>query len=119
MIDRTQIRQALVNLVENALDACRRGGEVTVSARLSQDGATVEFKVRDNGCGIPHEHLSRLFTPFFTTKEQGKGTGLGLAIVYGVVKMHSGDISVDSAMGKGTTFCISLPLRKEEPPHVA
>jgi len=119
MIDRTQIRQALVNLVENAVDACPRGGEATVSARLSKDGAAVEFKVRDNGCGIPQEHLSRLFTPFFTTKEQGKGTGLGLAIVYGVVKMHSGDISVDSAIGKGTTFCISLPLGQEEARHVA
>ena len=107
--DRTQVRQVLVNLVENGIDAAP-SGHVTVRARASTDGRGVELEVADDGCGIAPENLPRLFTPFFTTKEMGKGTGLGLAIVYGIVKMHSGDISVDSAPGKGTRFLVTLPL---------
>jgi signal transduction histidine kinase len=61
---------------------------------------------------VPEEHLPKLFTPFFTTKEQGKGTGLGLAIAYGVVKMHCGDIVADSKVGEGTTFTVTLPLEQ-------
>jgi two-component system, NtrC family, sensor kinase len=70
----------------------------------------VEIEVSDNGCGITKENIGKLFTPFFTTKESTKGTGLGLAICYGIVKMHSGNIAVDSAVGKGTTFTITLPV---------
>ncbi|HNR36797.1 MAG TPA: HAMP domain-containing sensor histidine kinase, partial [Candidatus Hydrogenedentes bacterium] len=80
------------------------------SAARAQSGHEVEIRVDDKGDGIPEEHLSRLFTPFFTTKEMGKGTGLGLAIAYGIIKMHSGDISVESNPGKGTTFTILLPF---------
>ncbi|HUT13366.1 MAG TPA: [Fe-Fe] hydrogenase large subunit C-terminal domain-containing protein [Thermoguttaceae bacterium] len=110
MIDATQIRQLLVNLVENAVDAVSPGGTVCVSARFRPSLESVEIEVSDDGCGIPKENLSRLFTPFFTTKEMGKGTGLGLAIAYGVVKMHSGDVTVESEEGKGTTFSVRLPL---------
>ncbi|MCX7805013.1 MAG: ATP-binding protein [Planctomycetota bacterium] len=110
LLDGAQIRQALVNLVDNAIDACAaKRGEVLVSARMSRGGGALEIRVSDNGTGIPKKHLSKLFTPFFTTKEMGKGTGLGLAIVYGIVKMHSGDISVESEEGRGTTFILSLP----------
>ena len=70
----------------------------------------VKLDVSDTGCGIPPENQSKLFTPFFTTKEMGKGTGLGLAITYGVVKMHSGDISVESEEGQGSTFYIRIPF---------
>jgi signal transduction histidine kinase len=73
----------------------------------------VDIKIKDTGGGIAKENLSKLFTPFFTTKALGKGTGLGLAIAYGIVKMHSGDISVESEVGKGTTFSISLPVGGE------
>ncbi len=129
-LDAGQVRQMLTNLVQNGIDALRDGGEVTVTARAVDAGAggvgggtssaggttgAVEIRVRDTGCGIPKENLSQLFTPFFTTKQLGKGTGLGLSIVYGVVKMHSGDISVESEEGKGTTFIVRLPVKGETP----
>jgi signal transduction histidine kinase len=71
----------------------------------------VEIKVSDTGCGIPEENLSKLFTPFFTTKALGKGTGLGLSIVYGIIKMHRGQITVQSQIGQGTTFTVTLPVQ--------
>lgn len=114
MIDGTQVKQMLVNLVQNSIDAISGTGEVKIRARLINHGDSVEIAVVDNGCGIPKENLSKIFTPFFTTKKMGKGTGLGLAIAYGVVKMHSGDISVQSEEGKGTTVLITLPVGKEE-----
>jgi signal transduction histidine kinase/NAD-dependent dihydropyrimidine dehydrogenase PreA subunit len=114
MIDATQIRQMLVNLVQNAIDSVGDDGEVRIAARLRPSADSVEIKVSDNGCGIPKENLSKLFTPFFTTKKIGKGTGLGLAIAYGVVKMHSGDITVDSEVGKGSAFTVTLPIASEE-----
>ena len=116
MLDSTQIRQALVNLVDNGIDATNLrsvpadGGAIRLSARLCPPGQSVQINVSDNGCGIPKENLSKLFTPFFTTKEMGKGTGLGLAIAFGVVKMHSGDITVESREHEGTTFSVRLPL---------
>ena len=72
-------------------------------------GDYVLLRVRDNGCGIPEEHIQHLFEPFFTTKEVGQGTGLGLAMVFGAVKRHHGFIEVHSAEGEGTTFEIYLP----------
>jgi len=114
MIDGTQVKQMFVNLVQNGIDATAAGGEVKISARVSERGDAVDIEVSDNGCGIPEENLGELFTPFFTTKEVGKGTGLGLAIAYGIVKMHSGDISAKSEEGEGSTFCVRLPVRQEE-----
>ena len=110
LIDGDQIKQMFVNLVNNGIDAITNTGEVNIRVHLNNQGDSVEIEVKDNGCGIPHENLSKLFTPFFTTKEMGKGTGLGLAIAYGIVKMHSGNISVESEEGKGTTFFICLPV---------
>ncbi len=107
VLDGSQIKQMLVNLVQNAIDAVAGPGEVRIAVRLRDRG--VEIRVADDGCGIPRSHLNRVFTPFFTTKETGKGTGLGLAIAYGVVKMHCGEIAVDSEEGKGTEFRIWLP----------
>ena len=127
VIDAAQIKQALVNLVENGLDAIAdataarggdkqdRPGQIDIRAHPASRDGTVRIDVTDNGCGIPAEHIPKLFTPFFTTKEMGKGTGLGLAIVYGIVKMHSGGISVESQEGNGTTFSIVLPAGSEEP----
>jgi len=108
-IDGDQIKQLLINLVGNSIDAVDgQGGQVDVRARVREEEVVIE--VSDNGEGISPENLSKLFTPFFTTKELGKGTGLGLAIAYGIVKMHSGDISAESEVGKGTTFTVTLPV---------
>jgi signal transduction histidine kinase/NAD-dependent dihydropyrimidine dehydrogenase PreA subunit len=116
MLDEAQIKQMLVNLVQNGIDAINKtGGEVKIAARLSKQPDEVEIKVSDNGCGIPRENIPKLFTPFFTTKELGKGTGLGLAIAYGVVKMHRGDITAESEVGKGTVVTVCLPIKGEEP----
>jgi two-component system NtrC family sensor kinase len=114
MIDGPQIKQMLVNLVQNGIDAISESGEVKIRARLLPKGDSVEISVEDNGCGISRENLSKIFTPFFTTKKMGKGTGLGLAIAYGVVKMHFGDISIQSEVGKGTTVVARLPVGQQE-----
>lgn len=114
MLDGDQIKQMLVNIVENGIDACASGGAVKIAAKLLPDTDRIQITIEDRGCGVAEENLSKLFTPFFTTKEMGKGTGLGLAIAYGVIKMHSGDITVDSEVGKGTTFTISVPVGSQE-----
>ena len=113
MVDADQIKQMLINLLQNGIDAIDGSGEVAVEAWFQAVDESLSISVEDNGHGIPEENLSQLFTPFFTTKEKGKGTGLGLAITYGVVKMHSGDISVDSQVGRGTKFTVSLPLKQK------
>jgi two-component system NtrC family sensor kinase len=105
--DAGQLTQAFVNLASNAAEAMPDGGTVTISARPA-GLSRVEIAVRDEGGGIPAQSMGQLFTPFFTTKQGGKGTGLGLSIVHGIVKMHDGDIRVDSEPGKGSTFTITL-----------
>lgn len=108
--DPNQITQVLINLIENALDAMPEGGKLYIHSRNEPPGmVTLEFE--DTGIGIPPEHLSKLFTPFFTTKPLGKGTGLGLAIIYGIIKMHRGQIFVTSEVNRGTKFTIQLPIR--------
>lgn len=114
--DPAQLEQVFVNLFHNAAEAMENGGTITLSTRPI-DGSFVEIKVSDTGCGIPEENLGKLFTPFFTTKALGKGTGLGLSIVYGIIKMHKGQITVQSEAGavasqpSGTTFTITLPIK--------
>jgi len=111
MLDGDQIKQMLVNLIGNAIEAIENGeGKVELRTHLDPMGENVVIEVEDNGAGIPEEHISKLFTPFFTTKEIGEGTGLGLAIAYGIVKMHSGDIVAESEEGKGSTFTVRLPV---------
>ncbi len=113
LLDGEQVRQMLVNLVQNGIDAVEetgRAGEVTVSAGLSESRDLLVLRVRDTGCGMPPEMQKEIFTPFYTTKQLGKGTGMGLSIVYGVVKMHAGDIAVDSEVGKGTSFIVRIPM---------
>lgn len=119
--DPGQLQQVFVNLLNNAAEAMPEGGTITITTR-AVDAQWVEIKVADIGCGIPEEHLGRLFTPFFTTKPPGKGTGLGLSIVYGIIKMHRGQIGVESQVGEGTTFTITLPTRlsleRGQPPSI-
>lgn len=107
--DRTQISQLVMNIVLNAYDAMRgEGGTLLVSTRISGEEVVLRFK--DNGCGMDTETMSRIFDPFYTTKESGKGTGLGLAIVAQIVETHGGKIYVDSEPGEGTEFRIYIPL---------
>lgn len=109
MGDREQLEEIFVNLARNAIQAMPQGGSFTVTLRREGDHA--EIALTDTGCGIPPEHLSKIFIPFFTTKS--RGTGLGLSIVHGIVKNHGGSLKIQSQVGKGSTFLVSLPLRKE------
>jgi two-component system NtrC family sensor kinase len=103
-----QLSQVIMNLLVNAGHAIETRGEITVRTWL-QDGAAC-IAISDTGCGISEEHRARIFEPFFTTKEVGKGTGLGLSISFNIVKKHGGDIAVESEVGKGTIFTVTLPL---------
>ena len=111
VVDGEQIRQMLVNLVQNGLDALGDApdGEVVVSVEACPGGEATLLRVSDNGSGMPPEVLKDIFTPFYTTKQLGQGTGMGLSIVYGVVKMHAGEITVESEVGKGTAFLVRIP----------
>jgi two-component system NtrC family sensor kinase len=106
--DEGQLQQALIILAENAVDAMPKGGTLTMRTRRGE-GSTVMVEVSDTGLGVPPEHLAKIFDPFFTTKEVGRGTGLGLAVCYGIVEEHGGRISVESNVGRGTTFTLVLP----------
>ena len=108
--DPVQLQQVFTNLLSNAAESIEESGAITLAAH-GVEGQQMEITISDTGCGIPEENLGRLFTPFFTTKADKKGTGLGLSIVYGIVKMHRGQISVESQVGQGTAFIVSLPLR--------
>jgi PAS domain S-box-containing protein len=103
-----RINQVIMNLLSNAIDACERGGLVTVRTRA--DGKHVLVEVIDNGKGIHPSIRDRIFDPFFTTKPIGKGTGLGLSISYRIIQDHNGTIEVESAAGKGSRFTIRLPI---------
>ena len=106
--DPAQIKQALVNLMKNSMQAMTRGGVLTLETGVLGDGVWVS--IADTGVGIPPEGLGRIFEPFFTTKK--KGTGLGLMIVSRIIRDHGGRIDVESHPGKGTTFRIWLPLQE-------
>ncbi len=113
-LDADQMVQVLANLLSNAQHALGDGGTVVVALEGTEED--VSISVSDDGCGIADEHLDKLFSPFFTTKQVGKGTGLGLAVTHGIVKMHGGHITVasnaDPQRGPtGTTFTIVLPRR--------
>lgn len=109
-VDAQQLRQVFLNIICNAAEAMPDGGTLTVKTGLDPLGKHVAVSITDTGCGIPEEDRVKLFTPFFTTKKRGKGTGLGLAIAYGIVKMHRGSIDVQSEVGKGTTFTVTLRI---------
>jgi signal transduction histidine kinase len=105
--DRARLKQVLLNLVKNAVEAMETGGELSLESRVR--GEKVEMTISDTGCGIPPEDFERVFEPFYTTKPHG--TGLGLSISKSIVEEHpGGTFSVESEKGKGTNFKISLPI---------
>ena len=105
-LDANQIKQVVLNLFLNAIDAMPGGGTLLVTGRVSNP--SVVISVADTGCGIAPEDLKHIFEAFFTKKE--KGTGLGLAVTKNIIEEHGGKISVKSKIGEGTTFAIELPL---------
>ena len=107
--DPAQIEQVLLILIMNAKDAMPRGGNLWIEARPNNAERAIEIQVRDDGAGIAPEVLSHIFEPFVTTKERGHGVGLGLAISRGIVERHKGHIEVESVLGRGTAFTITLP----------
>ncbi|MBN1356282.1 response regulator [bacterium] len=119
--DPGQMEQVVMNLVINARDAMPEGGKIVIrtenvtldAPRDTGTGQYVQIIVQDTGTGIDPVILDRIFEPFFTTKSKGKGTGLGLSVVYGIIKQHNGWIDVESALNRGTTFTIYLPVSDE------
>jgi two-component system NtrC family sensor kinase len=106
--DDGQLRQVLLNLLLNAIQATEVGGSVVVQGTKTDNGVSVS--IADNGCGIPQAEIKRIFEPFYTRKPVGQGTGLGLFISRNIVEDHGGDIVVESREGAGTTVTVSLPL---------
>ncbi len=107
MLDKNLIKQVLINLVKNAIEAIKEQGELTISSRLENN--VVKIEISDTGCGIPQENLKEIFNPFFTTKK--KGTGLGLTISYRIIKDHGGIIKIKSNLNMGTDCIILLPIK--------
>jgi two-component system NtrC family sensor kinase len=110
--DSGQLQQVIIALATNAVDAMPNGGQLTITTK--PNGKTVLIEVSDTGLGIASENLPKIFEPFFTTKEVGKGTGLGLAVCYGILTEHGGSLDVQSTVGVGTTFTISLPAISDD-----
>jgi signal transduction histidine kinase len=108
--DPGQLQQAVIALATNALDAMGESGTLMIVGRNDEDKVIIE--VSDTGIGIPPENLPKIFEPFFTTKEIGRGPGLGLAVCYGILTEHGGTLDVQSAVGAGTTFTITLSAVK-------
>jgi CheY-like chemotaxis protein/two-component sensor histidine kinase len=130
--DKAQMEHVLINLATNAIDAMPEGGTLTIRSRRAEYGSDVVehharitagtyavIAIADTGGGIDKKTQEKIFEPFFTTKEVGKGTGLGLSMVYGIVERHGGCVSVESDVGKGTTFEVYLPLREIRQEKVA
>lgn len=101
-----QLQQVFTNIILNAVQSMEKDGELALNVKPGD--SICEIAITDTGAGIPNENLDRIFEPFFTTKPIGKGTGLGLSIVYGIIQNHGGEITVDSAVGEGTTFTVRL-----------
>jgi len=109
--DPSQLQQVFLNLINNSIDAIGKDGSITLRTEHQPQNTYVTVKVADTGPGISKESLAKIFDPFFTTKEVGKGTGLGLSISYSIIEKLGGTITVDSEVGKGTTFTIALPIK--------
>jgi signal transduction histidine kinase len=111
-LDARELRKAFLNLVINGLESLREGGRLSVSTSYAPDTRTLTIVIEDTGHGMSEETLSRIFDLFFTTKPQG--TGLGMALARSVIDLHGGELTVHSALGKGTRVTIRLPLALPE-----
>jgi two-component system NtrC family sensor kinase len=114
VIDPSQVERVFINMIVNAADAMDGNGKLNLATRFDPVDNCIEVEITDTGHGIPKENLDKIFDPFFTTKDTGHGVGLGLAISFGIIKEHKGTISVESEVGKGTTFIVRLPVTTEE-----
>jgi signal transduction histidine kinase len=110
VIDPSLMQQVFMNLIINAAEAMPEGGRLALTTGFDPVARLIEVGFVDSGHGIRPQDVDRVFEPFFTTKAVGHGTGLGLAISFGIVKEHHGAITVDSRLGQGTAFTVSLPL---------
>ncbi len=111
--DKDQIRQALMNIILNSIQAVSEKGKITISLNSAEykDSRALLVSIKDDGTGIDREKLPHIFDPFYTTRS--KGTGLGLSIAYNIIEMHQGTITVDSDKGKGTEVKVFIPIRRE------
>ena len=107
-VDADLVKQAVLNVVINGLQAMPEGGRLDI--KLSRSGAHAVVSFKDSGVGMDRETRERVFDPFFTTKPYGRGMGMGMSICYGIIKEHGGIITVDSDEGHGTKFTIRLPV---------
>jgi two-component system NtrC family sensor kinase len=114
ILDPSQVERVFLNLIINAAEAMDGVGTLTLTTKNNRKEKAIEIKVQDTGHGISEQNISKVFDPFFTSKETGHGVGLGLAISYGIVKEHDGDLSVESEPEKGTTFTVSFPVKGDE-----
>jgi signal transduction histidine kinase len=110
-MDVPRIKQVFLNIINNAVYVMPQGGTLAIRTAAVADGVKVAFT--DSGPGIAPEHRDRIFDPFFTTKPEVSGTGLGLSVSLGIVQSHGGRIDVETEVGKGSTFIVSLPLTPE------
>ncbi len=113
--DGSQVQQVVLNLVMNGAESTRGKGSGRVRIRTARgpQPETVVIEVEDTGDGMTREQISKIFEPFYTTKDEGKGVGLGLAVVWGIVEAHGGRIGVQSVPGEGTTFRVTLPVLQD------
>ena len=107
-MDREQMKQAILNLLLNAVQAMPKGGHLALKGHIPEEDRWVQLSIQDSGVGIPGEDIDKLFDPFFSTKEGGMG--LGLSIAHRIIDQHDGKIEVESAPGKGTLFTVWLPI---------
>lgn len=114
VIDPSQVQRVFINMIVNAAEAMNGSGQLTMITKQDKVRGCIEITFSDTGMGIQEENLEKIFDPFFTTKDTGHGVGLGLAISYGIIKEHGGTISVESEVGRGTTFIVRLPVAKAQ-----
>ncbi len=113
LCDENQLQQALVALFVNAVEAMPDGGMLRIEVGRNEQAGRVVIQVHDTGIGIPEADIPHVFEPFFSTKRNGQGVGLGLSVVYGIIDRHGGKITVQSELGKGTTFLLDFPQSAE------